>query len=192
MVRSMTASGTNPGRLPQNALATLLELQRRRDGCGQLDELVIEKGDARLEAPAHGHVVDPLTGSSMSMTVVSLRRAASSAESAPGLANCPLTNSNGWSSGSEPFVADQLPERAVTAIEEDLGVSFRGVVPLHRRRGGSSRPAEDLIGALTRLDHLHVAGHLFGQQEERHAIMAPLARSSPSRRRQSPGADGSC
>ena len=54
-----------PARCPrrgllEHALAALGELELRRAGRRQLDELVVEERHARLQPPGHRHVVDPL------------------------------------------------------------------------------------------------------------------------------------
>lgn len=49
-------------RFLQYALAAVGEFQLRRAGRGQLHQFVVEEGHAGLQAPGHGHVVDPLHG----------------------------------------------------------------------------------------------------------------------------------
>src|SRR5918998_4595230 len=50
------------GRLLQDALAPLRQFQLRWACSGQLDQLVVEKGYAGLQAPGHGHIIYPLHG----------------------------------------------------------------------------------------------------------------------------------
>ena len=44
----------------EHALAAVGELELRRAGGGELDELVVEERHPGLQAPGHRHVVDPL------------------------------------------------------------------------------------------------------------------------------------
>src|SRR3546814_12898680 len=60
LCRSHLARYHAAGRLLQDPLAGPADLQFGRNPAGELDELMVEEGHARLEAPGHGHVVDPL------------------------------------------------------------------------------------------------------------------------------------
>src|SRR3546814_5302020 len=60
LCRSHLARYHAAGRLLQDPLAVPADLQFGRNPAGELDELMVEEGHARLEAPGHGHVVDPL------------------------------------------------------------------------------------------------------------------------------------
>src|SRR3546814_14529236 len=60
LCRSHLARYHAAGRLLQDPLAVPADLQFGRNPAGELDELMVAEGHARLEAPGHGHVVDPL------------------------------------------------------------------------------------------------------------------------------------
>ena len=76
-----------------------------------------------------------LTGSSTSMTVVSLRSAASTAVAAPGRLNCSVMNAVGMSCSAIHRSWSSSPEGVEAAIEEHRGV---GVDALRSGRTAAS------------------------------------------------------
>ena len=130
----------------------------------QLDQFMVEEGDAGFQAPGHGHVVDPLH------RVVDQHDRGVHAQ---GLVDAKLGAVLGEMVGDE-FAAgvavhearmDGFRELIVIAVEEDLRVvAGRIVAALQRRIPVVS--GEDLVGALAALDHGDVFRNLARKQVE--------------------------
>ena len=168
----MTASGSSPRemrlRMPLPPSASF-----RSAGAGrrQLDQLVVEKRRARLEPPGHRHVVHPLDGVvDEHHLAVDAQRPVQRGARARGREVALDELARGIAGESQAGVHHRVALR-MRAVDELRDVGARAA----SRRVGERRiprvSGEDLVGALARLDDLHMVRHLLAEEVERDTVV---------------------
>ena len=152
-------------------LALAAQLEGGRHGRGQLDQLVVEKGHARFQAPGHGHVVhalDRVVGDEhrrihaqyLVDEFVGERFRQMRGNELAGV----IAAVQGRLGHVEEFVVIAVEVMLAEAVE-------RAALRFRRHARIPEIAAEDFVRALAALHHFHRLRHLFGQEVEGHGIL---------------------